>query len=80
VRHDPHDPLNEHQLALGIQGEGETTFPALLERVAKGAPVSGLPGLYLPGERPADGTFARNLGDLPLPESGLWITSVRGQS
>jgi radical SAM superfamily enzyme YgiQ (UPF0313 family) len=65
---------------MGIQGEGETTFPALLERVAKGAPVSGLPGLYLPGERPADRTFACNLDDLPLPEPGLWIPSIRGQS
>jgi len=65
---------------MGIQGEGETTFPALLERVAKGAPVSGLSGLYLPGRPPADRTFARNLDDLPLPESGLWIPSVRGKS
>jgi radical SAM superfamily enzyme YgiQ (UPF0313 family) len=65
---------------MGIRGEGEVAFAALLERVAKGAPVSGLPGLYLPGQRPADRTFARNLDDLPLPESGLWIPSVRGKS
>jgi radical SAM superfamily enzyme YgiQ (UPF0313 family) len=65
---------------MGIQGEGETTFPALLERLAKGAPVSGLPGLYLHGERPAYRTFVSNLDDLPLPEPGLWIPSVRGQS
>jgi len=65
---------------MGIQGEGETTFPALLERVAKGAPVSGLPGLLLPGERPVDRAFASNLDDLPLPEPGLWIPSIRGQS
>jgi radical SAM superfamily enzyme YgiQ (UPF0313 family) len=48
--------------------------------VAKGAPASGLPGLYLHGERPADRTFVSNLDDLPLPEPGLWIPSVRGQS
>jgi len=65
---------------MGIRGEGEVAFAALLERVAKGAPVSGLPGLYLPGQPPADRTFARNLDDLPLPESRLWIPSVRGQS
>ena len=65
---------------MGIRGEGEVTFAALLERVAKGAPASGLPGLYLPGQRPAERTFARNLDDLPLPESGLWIPSVRGPS
>ena len=65
---------------MGTQGEGETTFPALLVCLAKGALVSGLPGLYLPGERPADRTFASNLDDLPLPESGLWIPSVRSKS
>jgi len=65
---------------MGIRGEGEVAFAALLERLAKGAPVSGLPGLYLPGQRPADRTFARNLDDLPLPESRLWIPSVRGKS
>lgn len=64
---------------MGIQGEGETTFPALLKRVAEGAPVSGLPSLCLPGQRPADRTFASNLDDLPLPEPELWIPSVRGQ-
>ena len=65
---------------MGIQGEGETTFPALLERVAKRAPLSGLPGLCLPGEPPVDRTFASNLDDLPLPEPGLWIPSDRGPS
>jgi len=65
---------------MGIQGEGETTFPALLKRVAEGAPVSGLPSLCLPGQRPADRTFASNLDDLPFPEPGLWIPSVRSQS
>ena len=65
---------------MGIWGEGEVAFPALLERVAKGLPVSGLPGLFLSGERPADRTFASNQDDLPLPEPGLWIPSVRGQS
>src|SRR5208282_1060336 len=58
---------------MGIQGEGETTFPALLKRVARGALVSGLPGLCLPGQRPADRTFASNLD--ALPEPGLWIPS-----
>jgi radical SAM superfamily enzyme YgiQ (UPF0313 family) len=65
---------------MGIQGEGETAFPALLERLARGAPVCGLPGLYLPGQPPAGRTFARNLDDLPLPESGLWIPPVSDQS
>jgi len=65
---------------MGIRGEGETAFAALLERMAKGAPVSGLPGLYLPGQRPAERTFTRNLDELPLPEPGLWIPSVSGSA
>lgn len=61
---------------MGIRGEGETVFPALLERVARHAPLTGLPGLYLPGQPPADRSFAGNLDDLPLPEAGLWIPTV----
>ena len=61
---------------MGIQGEGETIFPALLERLARGAPVRGLPNLYLPGQPPADITFARHIDDLPLPEPELWIPNV----
>jgi len=65
---------------MGICGEGEVAFAGLLERVAKGSPFSGLPGLYLPGDRPADRTFAGDLDALPLPELGLWIPSVRAKS
>jgi radical SAM superfamily enzyme YgiQ (UPF0313 family) len=64
---------------MGVQGEGERTFPALLERLAKGAPACGLPGLYLPDQPPPDRTFARRLDDLPLPEPKLWIPAVSGK-
>jgi radical SAM superfamily enzyme YgiQ (UPF0313 family) len=61
---------------MGIQGEGETTFPLLLERMAKGVSVSGLPGLYLPGQQPPGRTFVMKLDSLPLPEPNLWIPSL----
>lgn len=64
---------------MGIRGEGETTFPALLERVGNHAPVSGLP-LYLPGQAPPDRYFARNLDDLPLPDPELLIPPVSGRA
>ena len=65
---------------MRIHGEGETVFPALLHRMAKGVSVSGLPGLDLPGQRSAGSTFAINLDDLPLPEPALWIPSVSNRA
>ena len=69
---------------MGIQGEGEVVFPAVVDRIGKGAQVSDVPGICLPGQpaRVADvgavrepplRYFERNLDDLPLPEPGLWI-------
>jgi len=76
----PESALRYLEADMGIQGEGEAAFPALLERIAKGAPAAGLPGLYIPGQRPAGRTFVSDLDDLPLPEPGLWIPSDRGPS
>jgi radical SAM superfamily enzyme YgiQ (UPF0313 family) len=58
---------------MGIQGEGEAVFPELIARIAQGADLAGLPGLYLPGpglryER----VFVEDLDSLPLPDPGLW--------
>jgi radical SAM superfamily enzyme YgiQ (UPF0313 family) len=63
---------------IGIRGEGEIAFPVLLDRLAHAAPLSGVPGVYLPHEPPALRTFVRNLDELPLPEAQLWIPSVSG--
>jgi radical SAM superfamily enzyme YgiQ (UPF0313 family) len=58
---------------MGIQGEGEAAFPALLERLGSGASVTGVAGVYLPG-RPAESrSFVTNLDDLSLPEPALWL-------
>jgi len=57
---------------IGIQGEGEAAFPVLVERIGRGAEVSDLPGVCLPGRAVERGVAAR-LDDLPLPEPGLWI-------
>lgn len=74
----PESALRYLEADMGIRGEGETVFPALLERLAKGTDVYGLPGLYLPGRPPAGRIFATNLDDLPLPEPELWIPTVSG--
>jgi radical SAM superfamily enzyme YgiQ (UPF0313 family) len=57
----------------GIQGEGETIFPALLEKLQKGLRLSEIPGIYLPihglqGER----LFTKNLDRIPFPDEHLW--------
>jgi len=51
---------------IGIQGEGETVFPLLLDRIERGANISGVPGVYLPdsglqGKR----FFEKNLDQFP---------------
>jgi radical SAM superfamily enzyme YgiQ (UPF0313 family) len=63
---------------MGIRGEGEVVFPALLERLARNADPYGLPGLYLPGRPPAGRTFVTVLDELPLPEPELWIPAISG--
>jgi radical SAM superfamily enzyme YgiQ (UPF0313 family) len=70
---------------MGIQGEGEIAFPLLLDRIQKGLPLSGTPGLILAGagfqgERAlAKSLDAFSLGDdLPglassLQKEDLWF-------
>ena len=60
---------------MGIQGEGEIAFNALLERLHRKADPSGTPGLYLP-DRGIQGRvrFTKNLDEfpLPLPDTRQW--------
>jgi radical SAM superfamily enzyme YgiQ (UPF0313 family) len=63
---------------MGIRGEGEVAFPALLERLARGEDPHGLAGVYLPGRPAAGRTFATALDELPLPEPELWIPTISG--
>lgn len=57
---------------MGIQGEGEAAFPALLDRLGREADLSGVPGLYLPGRGlQAERVFTRDMDRFPLPEKEL---------
>jgi radical SAM superfamily enzyme YgiQ (UPF0313 family) len=61
---------------MGIQGEGEKSFPLLLERIEQGRDLSTTPGLYLPGSGiQGERAFARNLDEFPFPEDHLWSSS-----
>jgi radical SAM superfamily enzyme YgiQ (UPF0313 family) len=73
----PESVLRFLQADMGIRGEGEIVFPALLERLESGTDPYGLPGVYLPGHPPAGVIFSTNLEDLPLPEPGLWLPATR---
>ena len=60
---------------LGICGEGEVVFPALLERLQQCQDPSGLPGVHVAGQGcRAAGQFAPDLDRLPLADDGLWLT------
>jgi radical SAM superfamily enzyme YgiQ (UPF0313 family) len=62
---------------MGIQGEGEYAFPALLESLEKGRSFSGLPGLYLHGSGlQGKRYFEKNLDHFPLPVPHLFSTSA----
>ncbi len=61
---------------VGIQGEGEAVFPAVLERLVAGTHLCGLPGVYLPDQPSPTRSFARSLDGMPLPEPALWIPAV----
>jgi radical SAM superfamily enzyme YgiQ (UPF0313 family) len=55
---------------MGIQGEGEKAFPALIERLEKGEDVSSVPGLFLRGKGLLrERVFADDLDTLPLPDN-----------
>jgi radical SAM superfamily enzyme YgiQ (UPF0313 family) len=62
---------------MGIQGEGEMAFPALLTLMEEKADFSETPGLCLPGLGiQARRQFARNLDLLPLPDPKWWSASA----
>jgi len=69
----PESALSFLGVDLGIQGEGEVVFPELIERMERGASLSGLSGLYVPSHGfQCKRTFTKNLDTLPLPDTDLW--------
>lgn len=55
---------------MGIQGEGEASFPALLARLEKKESLSGVPGLFLPGVGLSGSrSFEKDLDKLPFPDA-----------
>jgi radical SAM superfamily enzyme YgiQ (UPF0313 family) len=73
----PESVLRFLRADMGIRGEGEIVFPALIERLKSGSDPCGLPGVYLPGRSPASVILSTSLEDLPLPEPELWLPAAR---
>lgn len=65
----PQSALDYLQADFGIQGEGESAFVALLERLAAGRSPDGVPGLYVRGRGSRQ---ARNFLN-PL-DPAVWVT------
>ncbi len=64
---------------MGIQGEGEIAFPALLALMERKADPSGTPGLFLPKRGlQCKRKFVKDLDLLPLPDSSLWSKMIAG--
>jgi radical SAM superfamily enzyme YgiQ (UPF0313 family) len=62
---------------MGIQGEGELAFAALLSQIEAQADLSTVPGLYLAGRgRQAKRRYVRDLDSLALPKPSLMMSSV----
>jgi radical SAM superfamily enzyme YgiQ (UPF0313 family) len=59
---------------IGIRGEGERVFPALLARLERREDLSGLPGVFVAGRRgsPAP-VFVADLDEVPFPAHDAWL-------
>jgi radical SAM superfamily enzyme YgiQ (UPF0313 family) len=58
---------------MGVQGEGERIFPALLERIARREDPAILPGVHVRGRKGSPKRqFSEGLGALPSPEDPAW--------
>lgn len=73
----PDSSLEHLGADMGIQGEGESAFPLLIEALERGGTLPAVPGLYLRG-RGLQGArrFAQDLDGLPLPDPTLFSTSA----
>jgi len=72
----PQAALNFLEADMGVQGDGETAFVALLRGIASGSDLTEVPGLYLPGRGlcgRSDNSGDLNHDPLPLPEDLPWI-------
>ena len=72
----PQATLDFLKADIGIQGEGESTFLTLLERLDKKNDISAIPGLYLRGhDSPSEPSRIKSLADIPLPLPEIYMST-----
>ena len=72
----PQATLDYLKADMGIQGEGESAFLTLLERLDKKKNVTAIPGLYLRGhDRPIEPSRIKSLADIPLPLPEVYFST-----
>ena len=69
----PEAALRYLEADIGVRGEGEAVFPAVVERLARGENAYGLLSVYAAGRPAPAGWSHACLDDLPLPDPDLWI-------
>ena len=71
----PQPALEYLQADMGIKGEGEMAFPALLSWIERGKQGSPPPGTYLRNGVSTTMALGQNFDAFPLPEPILWLNS-----
>ena len=73
----PEAALDYLEADMGIQGEGEGAFVELLARLARHAPLAGVPGLFLRGKGlQAPRTYQTLLDEWPFPDPDLFDATL----
>ncbi len=69
----PDEALEYLGADMGVHGEGEVTFPAILERIARGEDPADLPGVHIRGRKGRlTRDFCAALDKLPMPDDDAW--------
>jgi radical SAM superfamily enzyme YgiQ (UPF0313 family) len=76
----PKPALTYLQADMGIKGEGETAFPALLNWIERGAQGSPPPGTYLRNGTCETAAFVPDIDAFPLPDPSLWLSFSGGEA
>jgi radical SAM superfamily enzyme YgiQ (UPF0313 family) len=72
----PQASLDFLEADIGIQGEGESAFLKLLEKLGKNRDLSEIPGLFLAGQDiQSEREYIKRLTDLPLPLPDIHLST-----